>query len=409
MTAARYNTDTAAFPRLRILHIISSVNPAHGGPIEGVKQLGAANSRAGHIIEVATLDGPDEPFIAEFPMPLHCFGPSLFKYSYTRKIVPWLRENRHRYDAIVVNGLWQFNSYSAYLALHDTDTPYYIYPHGMLDPWFQRAYPLKHIKKELYWKLIQHRVISGARAVLFTCEEERRLAREAFHPYRCREIVVNYGTSVPRIEPRQKEEFLKQFPEVAGKRCLLFISRIHEKKGCDLLVRALGNVIRELPDKARNLHLIMAGPDQVGLAAELKAIAARLGVADRITWTGMIKGDIKWGAFQCSEAFVLPSHQENFGIAVVEALACGVPVLISNQVNIWREIEEDKVGFVENDDQPGTDNLLRRWLNATEADRLQMQKQALPTFNGRFEIHAAARSMIEAISTTASASAQLGS
>lgn len=385
---------------MRILHIISSVNPAHGGPIEGVKQLGAANRRAGHIIEVATLDGPGQPFIAEFPMPLHCFGPSLMKYSYTPRIVPWLKANRSQYDAIVVNGLWQFNSYSAYLALRNTDTPYYIYPHGMLDPWFQRAYPLKHIKKNLYWKFIQHRVIQGARAVLFTCEEERRLARDAFHPYRCREIVVNYGTSTPKTAPAQKEAFLKEFPEVAGKRCLLFISRIHEKKGCDLLVRAFHKAIHELPDLARDLHLIMAGPDQVGLVPILKKLAEDLGIAKRITWTGMIKGDMKWGAFQASEAFILPSHQENFGIAVVEALAVGVPALISNQVNIWREIQEDGAGLIENDDQPGTDNLIRRWLSMPDSERERMRAQTIPTFNARFEIHQAARSMIEAISST---------
>ncbi len=376
------------------------MNPADGGPIEGVKQLGAANRRAGHVIEVATLDGPNEPFLADFPMPLHCFGPSVAKYSYTPRIVPWLRENRSNYDAIVVNGLWQYNSYSAYRALHSTDTPYYIYPHGMLDPWFRRAYPLKHLKKAAYWRLIQSRVITGARAVLFTCEEELHLARNAFRPYRCNEIVVNYGTAAPKITPAQKESFLAKFPAVAGRRCLLFISRIHEKKGCDLLVRAFHRALQELPEKTRDLHLIMAGPDQDGLVPRLQGLANSLNIADRITWTGMIKGDLKWGAFQCSDAFILPSHQENFGIAVVEALACGVPVLISNQVNIWREIEEDGVGLVENDDQPGTDNLIRRWLNLPKAERDQMRIQAAPTFDARFEIHQAARSMIEAISST---------
>lgn len=385
---------------MKILHVISSVNPADGGPIEGVKQLGAANRRAGHVIEVATLDSPNEPFIADFPMPLHCFGPSLLNYRYTPRIVPWLHANRHRYDAVVVNGLWQYNSYATFRALNGTETPYYIYPHGMLDPWFKRAYPLKHLKKTIYWKLAQHRVISKARAVLFTCEEERRLARDAFLPYRCNEIVVNYGTAGPRLSPAQSALFLEQFPEVNGKRCLIFLSRIHEKKGCDLLVNAFGEAIRKMPGESRDLHLIMAGPDQTGLVANLKTLAASLNISDRITWTGMLKGDMKWGAFQCSEAFVLPSHQENFGIAVVEALACGLPVLISDQVNIWREIEADHAGLVEKDDQPGANNLIQRWLKLSDPDRAAFRRQAIPTFNNRFEIHQAARSMIEAISST---------
>lgn len=387
---------------MRILHLIGSVNPAHGGPIEGVKNLGAANARAGHVVEVGTLDGCEPSFIADFPMPLHCFGPSLLNYGYNLRLVPWLHANHHNYDAVVVNGLWQFNSYAAYLALRDTATPYYIYPHGMLDPWFKRAYPLKHFKKLIYWKLIQRRVVAAARALFFTCEEERLLAREAFRPYRCTEMVVNYGTSIPKLSPAQSDLFLKTFPETRNKRCLLFIGRIHEKKGCDLLIRALHNVadVLDLP-----LHLIIAGPDQEGLAEELKSLADSLGVADKITWTGMLTGDLKWGAFQTADAFILPSHQENFGIAVVEALACGTPVLISDQVNIWREIQTDGVGLVENDDQAGTDNLIRRWLALRRNEIETMRERAVRTFNARFEIHQAARSMVEAILATSDKSA----
>jgi len=144
----------------------------------------------------------------------------------------------------------------------------------------------------------------------------------------------------------------------------------------------------------------MAGPDQAGLAGDLKALASKLGIADRITWPGMLSGDLKWGAFQSADAFILPSHQENFGIAAVEALGCGVPVLISNQVNIWREIREDGVGLIENDDQSGADHLIRRWLNLSDPEREQMRAAAIPSFNSRFEIHRAARSMVEEICAT---------
>jgi glycosyltransferase involved in cell wall biosynthesis len=386
---------------MRILHLISSVDPTHGGPIEAVKNLGIANAEAGHVVEVATLDSSDARFVRDFPLPLHCFGPSRLKYHYTPKLIPWLRENRCDYDAVVVNGLWQFNSYAAYLALRDTTTPYYIYPHGMLDPWFQRAYPLKHLKKAVYWKLIQHRVVAAAGALLFTCEEERRLARKSFHPYRCREMVVKYGTSVPKLSSSQRDLFLATFPETRGKRCFLFLGRIHEKKGCDLLIDAFAKLPRD-----EGFHLIIAGPDPVGLAEKLKGLASTLGIAQRITWTGMISGDLKWGAFQIADAFVLPSHQENFGIAVVEALACGTPVLISNQVNIWREIQEDGVGLVEYDDQSGTENLLRRWIALSPEKCDDMRRKAVATFNMRFEIHQAARSMVEAISATMAAPVQ---
>ena len=381
---------------MKILHVISSLDPAHGGPAEAVKNLAGANIRAGHAVEVATLDEAEAPFLANFPASLHCFGPSLLNYSYTPRFVPWLREHRRNYDAVVVNGLWQFNSCGAYLSLRGTETPYYIYPHGMLDPWFKRAFPLKHFKKSIYWKMIQHRVIADARALLFTCEQERVLARESFRPYRCREMVVNYGTSAPTLSVEQREQFLHKFPETKGKRCLLFMGRMHEKKGCDLLIRAFHNVVARDESK-KSFHLIMAGPDERGLMGRLKSLGQSLGVFDQITWTGMLSGDLKWGAFQSADVFVLPSHQENFGIAVVEALACGVPVLISNQVNIWREIQDAGVGLIENDDQAGTDNLLRRWIHLTGSEVQKMRDATIPTFNARFEIQGAARSMVEAI------------
>jgi glycosyltransferase involved in cell wall biosynthesis len=111
----------------------------------------------------------------------------------------------------------------------------------------------------------------------------------------------------------------------------------------------------------------------------------------------MLSGDAKWGALSAAEAFVLPSHQENFGIAVVEALACGTPVLISNKINIWREIEKDGAGLVENDDLPGTMRLLKRWLDTPSEMRRIMQQNARQCFASRFEIERATDSLLAAI------------
>src|SRR5262249_60464072 len=102
-----------------------------------------------------------------------------------------------------------------------------------------------------------------------------------------------------------------------------------------MMIEPLAGVAAEEP----RLHLLMAGPDQTGWVRQLKTRAEALDVADRITWPGMLQGDAKWGAFYCSEAFMLPSHQENFGISVAEAIGCGLPVLISDKVNIWREVQ----------------------------------------------------------------------
>ncbi|MEO8004546.1 MAG: glycosyltransferase [Betaproteobacteria bacterium] len=384
---------------LRILHSISSVNPAGGGPIEGLKQLAAVNFEHGHTVEVVSLDDPASPWVAHCPVRCHALGPGTASYRYSPRLVPWLREHRHAYDMVVVNGLWQYSSFGVWRALRGTTTPYFVFTHGMLDPWFKRTYPLKHLKKWLYWPWAEYRVLRDAAAVLFTCEEERRLARESFWLYKCDERVVDYGTRAPAGDaPGQRALFLQRFPHLKDKRCLLFLGRVHEKKGPDLLFRALASVIAQLPsDRTKHIHLVMAGPHDHAYGREMQALASRLGLAERITWTGMLGGDLKWGSFHAADAFVLTSHQENFGIAVAEALACGVPVLISNQVNIWREILQGGAGFVEPDDVAGARRLLEQWLQVDPGLWLRMRDAAKSVFAERFAIDHAAESFIRAL------------
>lgn len=376
---------------MRTLHVITSVNPAHGGPIEGLTQLERVLKAQGHVTEIASLDDPASPWVAQCPIPLHALGPGKSSYGYSKLLAPWLKQHHSEYDFVCVRGIWQYGSLATWKALHHTSTPYFVFPHGMLDPWFKTAYPLKHLKKSLYWLGGEYRVLRDAQGVCFTCEEERVLARESFRPYRAREIVVNYGTAKPHGDPeKQRETFLTQFPELKGKRILLFLSRIHQKKGCDLLIEAFAKIAAQ--DKA--LHLVIAGPDQVGWKADLEHQAEALGIAGRITWPGMLRDDMKWGAYHASEVFVLPSHQENFGIVVAEALACGLPVLISNKVNIWREIEKAGAGLVQPDTLEGTQDLLQGWLGAPAEKQREMSQNALACFEQNFEIHRAAQSLI---------------
>jgi glycosyltransferase involved in cell wall biosynthesis len=141
----------------------------------------------------------------------------------------------------------------------------------------------------------------------------------------------------------------------------------------------------------------MAGPCQNGFQEKIQSIAQCLKISDRITWTGMLEADMKWGAFYASEAFVLSSHQENFGIAVVEALGCGIPVLISNKINIWREIESDNAGLVNPDTLLGTEKTLRSWLALNEKKRHEMGLNAKRCFEKRFTVESMARSMVSSI------------
>jgi glycosyltransferase involved in cell wall biosynthesis len=381
---------------MRILHSIRSVNPEGGGVIEAVKQVSRIHQENGHEVEVVSLDSPDDDWVHEFPFKLKVMGPAQGKFGFTGELLPWLRTHIAAYDAIIVNGIWQYNSYGIWLAFRHAQTPYYVFPHGMLDPWFRRTYPLKHLKKWLYWPWADYRVLRDARATVFTSEEERQLARESFWLYRCREMVVPLGIAEPGGDSEaQKVIFLDRFPGLRGKRFVLFLGRIHKKKGCEMLIKAFAKFI-QAPEEAMTsqVELVMAGPDQAGWLAELQNLATDLGIARRVTWTGMLSGDVKLGALRAAEVFILPSHQENFGIAVAESLACSVPVLISNKVNIWREIAEDNAGLVENDDETGTFQLIKRWFSLPESARQACRDHARECFAGRFEIKRTAGALI---------------
>lgn len=380
---------------MKILHAVPSVDARLGGPIEGIKQMGAMLVAQGHQVEVASLDAPTDPWVADFPLPVHPLGPAKYGvYRYSPNWVPWMRSHARDYDAVIVDGLWQYNGWGTWRALRGTGTPYFVFTHGMLGPWFKRTYPLKHLKKWLYWPWADYRLLRDAASALFTCEEERKQARRSFWLYRCTETVVPFGTRLPPQDAAGlSRRFFERHPQLRGKRLVLFLGRVHAVKGCDLLVQAFCDVAKEHPD----LHLVLVGGDPDQLMPGLLAQAQAAGMPQRVSWLGALSGDDKWAAFHACDVFALPSHHENFGIAVAEAMGCAKPVLISNQVNIWREIEAGGGGFVAPDDAVGTRQNLARWLALSPEQSQAMGRNALATFQQRFTVEAMTAGVLSAI------------
>ena len=379
---------------MKILHVISTINPHYGGPIEGVNQLSRAYNELGIELEVCSNDSPEDEWVKNSKLKVIPLGPSSLSYGYNSRLIPWLKSHCSDYTAVIVNGLWEYIGLAVNRALKGTKIPYFVFTHGMLDPWFKEEYPFKHLKKSLYWLIAEHKNLSQARGVIFTCEEELISARNTFSPYLVREFVTNYGVDAPPSNSQElKKKFILNFKELEGKRIILFLSRIHQKKGCDHLIEAFNLVAKDDP----SLHLVMAGPDSVGWMSKLSRRINDIGIQERVTWTGMLEGDMKWGAYYASEVFCLPSHQENFGIVVAEALSTKTPVLITNKINIWREIEQSGGGFVSSDSIEGTVSNLKKWLSLSALDYKVMAEAADKCYLDNFSISRAAIRLAEII------------
>jgi glycosyltransferase involved in cell wall biosynthesis len=402
------------------LRVIASVDPRGGGPVEGIVQQAAFHAAAGIEEHVACLDPPDAPWVKDFPLKLFALGEPAAKQARWRSLspwrrygrqpgfVPWLRAHIPDYDLVVVHGLWNYATMGARMALVGAGAPYVVFTHGMLDPWFKRHAPLKSAVKQLFWWFNEGPLLDNARYVLFTSEEEKVLARQSFTPYRARERVVAYGTSDPGGDVSAQTAAFRTLLPNLEKRHLLYLSRLHPKKGCDLLIDAFAKVCGGTDD----LDLVMAGPGAPEFVRGLQERAASLGIGSRIHWPGMLRGDAKWGAFRNAEAFVLPSHQENFGIVVAEAMACGKPTLITDKVNIWREVLGAGAGLVEPDDAHGVERLLRRFLALSSDERSEMGRRARVAFLDRFEVGKATASInaacLEAIQIAAGKAKERG-
>jgi glycosyltransferase involved in cell wall biosynthesis len=376
---------------VKLLRLSRSLNPAGGGIAEGVRQFTPHLAALGVATTVASLDPPEAPWLQDQPCQAIGLGPVATGYGYRRSLPARIRALALQHDVVIIEGIWQYHAYATWRALRGSAIPYFVYTHGMLDPWFKRTYPLKHLKKWAYWPWADYRVLRDATAVLFTTEQERLLARQSFWLYEANELVVGYGTSAPPPDAeRQRQAFLQRFPQLRGQRLLLFLSRIHPKKGVDLLIEAFAAVA----DADPRLQLVIAGPDQVGWQASLQQRAAELGIAERLTWPGMLSGELKWGAFRCAELFCLPSHQENFGIVVAEAMACGLPVAIAEPVNISAEVAAAGAGLVHADTVAGTTEALRQWLGLPAMEKEQMGLRAEQLFRERFDFASVARNLL---------------
>jgi glycosyltransferase involved in cell wall biosynthesis len=283
---------------------------------------------------------------------VHLIGPAhgkLGRHRDLRAIVDTLVADA---DVVHIHALWEEIQHQTARACQRQGKPYIILPHGMLDPW---SLAQGWLKKRLYMLLRLRRNLQRARALHYTTEIERDLTRGLkLHP----EVIIE----PPGLDLREfqdlpaKGSFRCRYPQLAGKKIVLFLSRLHYKKGLELLIEAFARA--DVADSA----LVLAGPDSEGYRAKLETLVAELGLGSRVVFTGMLHGPERVAALADADLFALTSFQENFGIAVTEALAAGTPVLISDQVNIHKEVSQAGVGAVTRLDVGEIATAMSRWL-----------------------------------------------
>lgn len=386
---------------MRILRVIQTMKPEYGGPCQGIRNSIPVLMELGVVNEVVCLDDPNSDYSRD-PFVIHTIGKAKGPYAYHPRLSSWLAKNFARFDVVIIHGLWVYSSYGTYRAWRkfqnkQLNSPkLYVMPHGMLDPYFQKVEGrrLKAIRNLVFWKLIESKVVNGVDGVLFTCEQELLLAKETFTPY-CpqQELDVGYGVPTPPRydEGSMKMELDKQSLCDIPDNYLLFLSRIHEKKGIDLLIKAYLKLdIKNLPD------LVIAGPGlDTAFGLKMQRLASK---SNHIHFAGMLTGDAKWGAFYGAEAFILPSHQENFGIAVAESLACSIPVIITKRVNIFKEIAKHNAGLVAENNEDSVFDQLKKWFLMSSSEKQVMKSNAFNCFQKEFTVQSHANRMLSKIS-----------
>jgi glycosyltransferase involved in cell wall biosynthesis len=332
-------------PVSKVLHVIPSIAAVHGGPSIMLEQMARGLARTGIEIHIATtndngaelLDVPCGVPIARDGITYWYFKRQTSFYKFSRPLSQWLSRNVAHYELVHIHALFSHAALAAGYWSHRKGVPYAVRPLGTLNRWgMENRRPWV---KRLSFSLFESRILKHAAFVHYTSEQEREEAALLQIGARS-EVIPN---PAPRADGADASGGLRALhPELRNRQIVLFLSRFDRKKGLELLVPAFARVQRDFPSAA----LVLAGSGSNDLVSSLRALVREEGIEAHVFWPGFLKGEEKRAAFADADVFVLPSRSENFGIAVVEAMAAGCPVLVSDQVGIHGDISVANAGVV---------------------------------------------------------------
>jgi len=356
---------------MKILQVIPSLDPGFGGPTYATLGMAMALAKAGQEVSIYTTDAGVKswhsvrPFAASdlkgvelryFPFQI------LRHYKFSYPLASALSRGIPAFNIVHVHSLFQFSTLAASFYCRKYKKPYMLRPLGQLDPYLLKRHAAL---KGIYMSLFENRNINTCSALHFTAEREKELAC-GFLPKTAKALVIPLGISGDEFgKPIAYGLFRKKYPALEGKQIILFLGRISFKKGLDILIKAFADVSR----KRKGVALVIAGPDDEGFGRKVKSWVKKEGLQDDVVFTGMLRGQERLAAMKDSDVFVLASYSENFGLAVIEALAMGLSVVISDKVNIYKEIEQANAGVIVRNDPAQLSSAIMKLLEGEDLRR----------------------------------------
>src|ERR1035437_3462857 len=379
---------------MKVLHVIPSVSPLRGGATVVAHEIAAGLAGWGIEVTVATTDDDGVGRLRRLNFQPSVKGGVTYRYfprqihSYTVSLPlgRWLWKHLPEYDLVHCHAIFSFPSDAGAWLAAKRHVPYVLQPHGILNRWGMEV--RRPLLKRLVYQLFVRQLLEKAAAIHYTSTQEKAEAENLGFQSRGSAVIPNPVET--EVDPdRFRGRFRSLHPEFADKGLVLFLSRLDEKKGLDLLVPAFAKVVAARPETI----LVIAGSGSPAFEASVRNLVREFGIVDHVYWAGFLSSDFKAAAFCDADVFVLPSYSENFGVAPVEAMAFGIPVVVSDQVGICGDILEAGAGEVVHCDAGEIAAAVRRLMSAPLL-RAEMGTRGTALARGRFSRQAVIQQVV---------------